>query len=541
MKKTATMLSERPPPRPVTPWLEIPAAMGEFFARLPAVVYRCGPPPSYPTTFVSNNVHEQFGYRPEEFYANPFFWSERLHASDRDRVLNKLASVGDGDSITYEYRFRRGDGEYAWLHDQVSVLRDDHFRIVGLVGSWFDITDRRRLESFQEGQAQVLDCLVKRRSLEESLERIVRVLEGQCQGMVCSILRFDSATQSLRHGAAPSLPDEYNRLVDGFKIGPAAGSCGTAAFRRQRVVVVDIQTDPLWAEWRDMAAGFGLRACWSQPVLSSSDQLLGTFAMYYRQPRGPNKGELQLIEQAASLAAIAFERYRDEETMRQTERLASLGTFAAGIAHEINNPIGGIRLAAQAMVAALATGNTDRMRSMLDIIITDTERCARIVRGVLKFGRRNEYQKQPSSLSRILKAACELTRLYAAERGATVELLEGVRDTVVLGRAVELEQVFVNLVRNGIESKDEGARVTVRTGSDPDFARVTINDDGRGMNDEQKMRIFDPFFTTRQSEGGTGLGLSIVHGIVSGHGGTIRIDSQPQVGTRVLVCLPRHE
>jgi signal transduction histidine kinase len=408
-----------------------------------------------------------------------------------------------------------------------------------LVGSWFDITDRKRLESLQEGQSRILDYLIQRRGLNESLEQIVRLMEEQCQGMICSILRFDSATQRLHHGAAPSLPPEYNLQVDGLLIGPAVGSCGTAAYRRERVIVTDIETDPLWADFSQAASLYGLRSCWSQPIVSSTNQLLGTLAMYYRQPRGPTTGELQLIEQAARLAAIAFERYRDEEIMRQTERLASLGTFAAGIAHEINNPLGGIRLAVQAMEAALGIGQRERVRNMIDIITRETERCAKIVRGVLQFGRKNEARKQAASLNRIIKESCELTRGYAAERGATVEMSLREADVEVLGCVLELEQVFVNLIRNAVESLPRGAQVSVQTDVDHDFARVTVADNGLGMNEEQKSRVFDPFFTTRQPEGGTGLGMSIVHGIVTGHGGTIHIESQPRSGTTVLVCLPR--
>jgi len=519
--------------------MQMPGAVHEFLVRLPAVLYECGPAPIFATTFVSDNVYAQYGYAPEEFYEDPFFWIKRIHENDRSRILRDLASIGDRDAIEYEYRFCRSNGEYAWLHDQVSVLRDREGQIVGLVGSWFDISDYKRLQMLQSGQAQILDHLVQRRPLQETLEQIARMVESQNPGVICSILRFDPATQTLRHGAAPSLPEEYNRHVDGLKVGPAAGSCGTAAYRQERVVVTDIRTDPLWVDFRDVAERFHLCACWSQPFLSSSGQLLGTFAMYYCDPRGPSLAEATLIEQAATLAAIAIERYRDEEVMRHTERLASLGTLAAGIAHEINNPLCAIQLAAQGAAAALTRGQTDQVRGLLDGIIRDNERCARIVRGVLQFGKPSATPKQAVTTNQILRAACELTSGHAAKRGATVELVEGPADCEIEGRLVELEQIFVNLIQNGIESKDRGARVQVRTVLDADSVRVFVTDDGRGMNEELKARIFDPFFTTREDEGGTGLGLSIVHGVVAAHGGAISIDSKPQKGTTVVVCLPR--
>lgn len=521
--------------------LKISNAVRDLLTHLPAVVYQCGPPPDFATTFVSDNVEAQLGYRPDQFYADPFFWSDRLHKNDRPGVSAKLSSIGDEDRISYEYRFRRSDGKYTWLHDQISVSRDDNHQIVGLVGSWFDISDRKRLETLQLGQTQVLEHLVKHRSLLETLEQIARVLESYDSEMICSVLRFDPITQTLLHGAAPSLPNEYNRQVDGLAIGPDRGSCGTAAFHRKRVVVSDIQTDPLWASYREVAAKFNLRACWSQPILSSSDRLLGTFAIYYREPRGPTEKELKLIEQAASLAALAFERFHDEKMVRHADRLASLGTLAAGIAHEINNPIGAIQLAAQNATTALAKGNMEGVRGMLSGIAADTERCARIIRGVLQFGRPSGLQKQPISLSAVVTSARNLCRAYVTERRAIVEVLPGVSDCEVLCGVVELEQVFVNLIRNGIESKDRGAHVGIRTTYDADFVCVTVSDDGRGISDENMARVFEPFFTTRQNEGGTGLGLSVVHGIVVGHGGTLRVESTPGKGTSVAVCLPRHE
>ncbi len=537
MKKSQTIQSTRPSLR--TPEQPKFPALREFFARLPNVLYECGPGPTYPTTFVSDNVRPLMGYAPEDFYADPFFWTKRIHEHDRQSILDRLANIGVENAMTYEYRFRRIDGEYLWLHDEVSVLRDEHSEIVSLVGSWFDISQRKQLELFQIGQTQILDSLAKRKPREETLEQIVRLLESQNSEMVCSILRYDPATQTLHHGAAPSLPGEYNRAIDGASAGPRAGSCGTAAYRRSRVVVTDIQTDPLWADYLDLAAMIGKRACWSQPILSSSDQLLGTFAMYYREPRGPTKGEVQLIEQAASLAAIAIQRYHDEEMMRHTERLVSLGTLAAGIAHEINNPITGIQLSAECARNALNQGKTRQAQGLLDDITANTDRCARIVRGVLQFGRRIESQEQQVSLHQVVEAAYQLTRGYAMERQATVDVVFRDSDVQIPGRLAELDQVFVNLIRNAIESKDRGAHVNVQTAIDPDFVRVTVTDDGRGIPDELKARIFDPFFTTRQRSGGTGLGLSIVHGIVVGHGGTIRMDSEPGKGTTVCVCLPR--
>lgn len=514
-------------------------SLQDVISRLPAVLYQCGPPPDFKTIYISDNVHSQFGYLSQEFYSDPFFWTKRIHRKDRDQILQSLATIGNKDALDYEYRFRRLDGEYCWLHDQVCVIRDDQNNITGLIGSWFDITHRRRLEMFQAGQAQVLDYLVKRRSLEDSLIQIVRMMEEQDPEVVCTILRYDPVTQAVFHVAAPGLPDEYKAKVDGLRIGPVAGSCGTALYRRERVVVTDIESDPLWVDFRELARSIGMRACWSQPIFASTNQMLGTFAMYYRKPRGPCRLELELIEQAANLVALAMERYHADEKSRHSERLVSLGTLAAGIAHEINNPLGGIQLAIRCATNALASGQNERIPEMLSLISDDAERCARIVHGVLQFGRRDAGKKQPVELVELLKVAIQLTRGYASERGATVDLVLPEESVDVVGFASELVQVFVNLVRNAIESKETGVSVVIELSTGRGNVCVAVSDDGRGMTEEQQKRIFDPFFTTRQKEGGTGLGMSIVHGIVSSHDGLINIKSRPGEGTCVIVCLPR--
>lgn len=135
-------------------------------------------------------------------------------------------------------------------------------------------------------------------------------------------MKNSSDTSLHAHDLAPNLPLEYRRAVNGLEIGPAAGSCGTAAWRRERVVVSDIATDPLWAPYRDLALPFGLAACWSEPIRSSTGEMLGTFAMYYDEPKAPTTSDLLIIEAAASRAAAMLEQARAGADRR--ELVASL-------------------------------------------------------------------------------------------------------------------------------------------------------------------------------------------------------------------------
>ena len=176
-----------------------------------------------------------------------------------------------------------------------------------------------RMETFLAGQNLILEKIASGADLAEVLANLLRLIESQSGGMLCSILLLDEDGVHLRHGAAPSLPESYNKAIDGLIIGPNAGSCGAAAYFGKPVVVTDILTDALWDDYRDSAVKHGLRACWSSPILLHTGQVSGTFAMYYRVPRGPSPEEQRLTQTATHIASIAIERQRAEQSLRESE------------------------------------------------------------------------------------------------------------------------------------------------------------------------------------------------------------------------------
>lgn len=172
-------------------------------------------------------------------------------------------------------------------------------------------------ERVLRGRNQVLQELARGAALGDVLATLTRGAEECFPDLRCAILLLDGTR--LRHGAAPSLPDFYNRAIDGFEISPTLGSCGAAAALGKRVVVVDVLTHPNWAPFRELARQAEIRACWSEPVLSSDGRVLGTFAMYYAEPREPRVSELEFIATTAHLAGIAIERGRTDERLRAQE------------------------------------------------------------------------------------------------------------------------------------------------------------------------------------------------------------------------------
>jgi len=176
-------------------------------------------------------------------------------------------------------------------------------------------TERKQAERREHIRNQVLEQLAKGAPLPDILDALVRGVEASNSAMLGSILLLDEEGRNLLLGAAPSLPEKYNRAIHGIAIGPYVGSCGTAAFRRERVIVSDISSDPLWADYRELALRYGLQACWSQPILSSTGQVLGTFAIYHKRIRPPNGSELDTISDAANIACIAIEHIRFQQAL----------------------------------------------------------------------------------------------------------------------------------------------------------------------------------------------------------------------------------
>ena len=184
-------------------------------------------------------------------------------------------------------------------------------------GGWMstheDVTMRKLANVLREEQAHILEMIASSAPLENVLDHLMHLIESQLTGIYGSVLLLDEDGLHLRHGAAPSLPAAYAKAVDGAEIGPNAGSCGAAAYRREAVVVADIMTDALWAECRELVAPHGLRSCWSTPILSHRGAVLGTFAMYSKEVREPSVAETRLIEVATRIAGIAIERKLAEE------------------------------------------------------------------------------------------------------------------------------------------------------------------------------------------------------------------------------------
>ncbi len=218
-----------------------------------------------------------------------------------------------------EHRIVPPGGEIQWVEGNGIVYRTEDGQPIRMVGTVHNITERKRAEQLLEMENHVLALMASATPLPDTLNFLCQSCESLGHGMLASVLLLDEDSQQLRHYASPSLPDSYTRAIDGVAIGPGVGSCGTAAYLGQQVIVTDIATDPLWEGYSELALNHGLRACWSNPIISEDGRVMGTFAVYYRTPRKPIPADLQLIDRLANLVRLAIERTQGKHALRMSE------------------------------------------------------------------------------------------------------------------------------------------------------------------------------------------------------------------------------
>jgi len=289
----------------------------DLIETIPAMAFVTRPDGS--SEFVSRPWIEYSGLSEEQTAGSG--WAVTLHPDDLKQHLAKWrVSRATGQPFENEARHRDAHGNYRWLLARAVPLRDEQEKILKWYGALTDIEDRKRAEALLAGEKRILEMIAKGDSLPAIFNALCQLVEAQLPDVISSVLLLEG--DRLRHGGAPSLPNSYNEAINGLVIGPSEGSCGTAAYRAEPVIVSNIATDPLWAKYRDLALSHSLRACWSTPILSSEKKVLGTFAMYYREPRSPTSQDFGLVELATHLVRIAVERDRAEQALRTSEQLA---------------------------------------------------------------------------------------------------------------------------------------------------------------------------------------------------------------------------
>jgi len=244
-----------------------------------------------------------------------------LHPDDIQSLFETWSAiVACGEPGEIQARMRRFDGEYRWFLFRVAPLRDELGRLVAWWGIDVEIHERKNAEDLLAGEKRLLEMVAKGDPLASVLEALCQLVEETARGSLCSILLIDPNGSQLRHAAAPSLALSYIQWIDGRNIALEEGPCASAAFSKEPVIASDFESDDRWLEeYRALALAHGLRACWSTPILSQAGTVLGTFALYYREPGSPTPKQQNIIDQFTHLASIAIERTRTETALKESE------------------------------------------------------------------------------------------------------------------------------------------------------------------------------------------------------------------------------
>ncbi|MEQ1579240.1 MAG: ATP-binding protein [Steroidobacteraceae bacterium] len=356
------------------------------------------------------------GYKPEEMTGH--HWSEFVFRDDLGKTEPEVQAIRAGKVMRdFENRFVHRNGNLVHLNWSSTWVAE--------TGTSYsiarDVTARNRQDALREGQRQVLQLIAEGASLQQVLDGICAWVELIDRESLCSVLLVDADGLHLRSAAAPSLPADYVAAVDGIEIGPGVGCCGTAAWRKQLVIVKDIATDPLWDVFRPAALRHGLRSCWSMPIAGEHGAILGTFAIYHREPRTPEPHEIDVIDAAVGLASVAIERneaharlLEGKEQLEFARQIAQLGYW------ELYLDTGRVVLSADMLERLGLPGGQDQTYDNLLAFVVEVDR------PLLAAGRDAAVQQGIPVAFEIRLQLAGGTLLYVHFRGRAVKRDEGV-------------------------------------------------------------------------------------------------------------------
>jgi len=508
--------------------------------------------PGHDASHLSGEWYRMYGFDPE---AGVPTWEERLqriHPEDRTIHQETITrSIREGSDYEVEFRILLPSGTVRYIHAVGHPVMGASGNVVELVGSSIDITERKRAEVLRDGENCILEMIARDALLGEILENLVRVVEAQFAGLLCSVLLLDEDGQHARHGAAPSLPDAYSKAIDGLSIGPTAGSCGTAMYRREPVIVADILGDPLWEPYREVAEPYGFRACWSTPILAHSGKPLGSFAMYYREPRSPGPAEIRALDMATHLAGIAIERKlarEERERLRRAQadlahinRVTTLGELTASLAHDIKQPIAAAVTDAKTCLRWLHRDEPELAEASEAALraVKDVTRAADIINRISLLFKKEALQHELVDVNVLIQEMIVLLRGEASRYSVSIHGELGGDLPRIMADRVQLQQVLMNLMLNGIEAmKDIGVGdLTIKSQQhDNRQLLISVGDTGVGLEPDKAEQIFNAFFSTKPQ--GTGMGLPISKSIIESHGGRLWATSNSGPGATFLFTLP---
>lgn len=488
----------------------------------------------------SNAAGLQFLGREGEsrFENRPF--SQLFERSGNDSALGAVAAARKGESSNFLVSSRSPSGEMKWWDVTVDPIMTADGHVGQILAISRDVTAQKRKEEFHALERNMLENIMSGNALDEVLEGLVLLIEQYSEDTFCCVLLLGEDKATVQHTTAPSFSDEYARAVHGLPVGPRVGSCGTAMHRRSRVIVADIFSDPLWEGYDSIKTLSGGRACWSTPIISEENEVVGSFAIYARKARMPTANEVRLMDSAAHFARVTVDKHQVQQALRNAEstlahlssRLAfmsrerGLGTLATSISHEINQPLIAIQNYAQAVRQRLdsTTGNLPKIKELFAKIEGQAERAGTITKRVRSLVNKGDPLLQPIALDTLLEEVLQLMEPEAAKLGIVFVWEPDKDHPKILVDALQIQLVVINLLRNAFQSIGSSVEYDKRISIDASLVeketmRISVKDQGPGVSPDRVESIFQPL--SSGNTGGMGMGLAISREIIDTHGGQI--------------------
>ncbi len=527
---------------------------------------------------INNAFEDVYGISIDEFKADPKLWIKMVHPDDRNIAEQSGKELFEKGKAIAEYRIIKPNGIIRWLLDRKSIIKDDEGNLVQIGGIAKDITEQKQLEIQEENRRHILELIVEQTPLPEILDLIVKSVENETTTYICSILLLDEEGKHLLSGAAPNLPDFYNQAFHGAEIGYGAGSCGTAAFTKQRVIVEDVFSHPFWTPYRELARKANLSSCWSEPIISSDGKVLGTFAIYHRKPTAPNEDDIQRIKSAADIASIAIERRRIEKELENynqhleqlvNERTAELlerekelkkakeeadaansakSIFLANMSHEIRTPMNAIIGFSDLLFNSL---KDEMNRKRIETIRTSGKNLLSLINDILDLSKieAGKLKLEPEPLN-IIKLVEEVESMFSQKISEKkldfiIETESNIPNSLLLD-GLRMRQILFNLIGNAVKFTAKGYIILILDKKESKENLIdliiSVEDTGIGIPEDEQSYVFEAFAqqqgTRVKQYGGTGLGLAITKRLVEMMGGKIEIKSQPGKGSTFIITIP---
>ncbi|WP_374384415.1 ATP-binding protein [Dongia sp.] len=410
------------------------------------------------------------------------------------------------------------------------------------------MAERKQEEALKDAEQRILRAIVEDVPLPDILDLACRALESVLDEALCSVLLVSRDGKHLMHGAAPHLPKAYSAAIDGAPIGPNVGSCGTAAYTGETVVVEDIATDPLWADYKGIALPHELRACWSIPLKSKGGAVLGTFATYHRHTHRPAQRELSIAWRLAASTAIAIQRKQLYEALIEEKEKAEAASrakseFLANMSHELRTPLNAILGFSEAIDQILL--NPEKTREYARDIHRSGRQLLELINDLLDVGRIEsgtaKLNRQRFPLAANLAEQVDLVR-HAFPDAAPIGIDIEPDCPEILVDTRSIRQVVLNIVGNAAKFTPGSGSINIRVDAREPGLRIIVSDTGPGIPPDILHDLGQPFRSGEaaysRKYGGSGLGLYISRKLVQSHGGALEVESEVGKGTRIVISLP---